>query len=994
MKAFRLLTKAALIVGSALVAGPVAAQTIGTGTIDGRVVDETGGVLPGVTVDLTNTQTGLSRTVVTEGTGVFRAPLLPVGAYSVIAQLTSFKTYQRDGVLVSVGSAVSLGDIVLEVATVEETITVTAASPVIETSRSVVANTFDARAVENLPIEGRDYKDFALLTPTVVRVQNNGRRTLSMGGMKGADTNITLDGADFNNTFFGSATGQPEVPFFVVSQEAVQEFQVLANGYSAEFGRSGGGFLNVVTKSGTNDIHGSGFFFGRAEGLRSTLQDADGSDLTNSEFGQNQYGASFGGPVIKDKAHFFLSVDRQKFDQPINIRFRRDVSGVSNQALFGANIAGFDNLSDAEGDTAQLLSNNAFLAKLDFQVTDNNTLSVRYNFSDFTGENFFSAAGGVVGPIQDTAANGTNLEQNTAHSLVVNNTTVIGNNKFNELRFQYSFEERPRLGQSDDVPSLEIQDTGNFGRRFFLPITSDHSRIQLTNNFTYLFGGHDLKVGTDINLTETSQAFFGWGGGQYRFTTLEDYVAGNPNRFIQRLGLNGFSTRDSGTQTIDQKELAFYVQDTWRPKPGLTLNLGLRWEGSWNPTPGQVDPTTGLQSANPANPGLDSIGLQQTEIPNDLNNFAPRLGFAWDPNNDGRTVVRGGGGLFYSRVPLLLMANVTTGNGYRQALFFLFGDDIPAFPFAYPDAGLPPEDPLNASLPTSSIAFFDPDFQNPRTARFNMGVERQVTDTISIGTDFVYADTSHGHRRLNLNLAPPTGQVDEVGRSIYDGGVIDSEYGEFQVESSGARREYLAWVINAKKQFADDFQFQAFYTLSNTKTDDDNERDSSGFQNTQPNNLGADWADSDLDTRHRFVANGVFNVPGGINIGALISASSGVPFNVVSGDDDNGDNNNNDRPVVTSTLQSFAAGAGQDLPLGLLERNAGRQPANYTVDVRVSKLFDFDERANVEFLFEIFNLFNNANRFTSNGNINSSNFGFLNAIGSPRQIQLGARVRW
>lgn len=986
-------TWAVVLAVVSLAATPAFSQVIGAGNMDARVVDATGAVLPGVAVTVLNTSTGLSRTTVTESSGRFTFLSLPVGPYSLTAELSGFQTLKMDGLVMTVGALMSLGDLTIEVATVEEVVTVTAESPLIETSRPVVATTFDERAIENLPIQGRDFKNFALNTPNVVGPDpSSGRTTISMGGMKGIDTNITVDGADFNNTFFGSATGQPEVPYFVVSQEAVQEFQVLANGYSAEFGRSGGGFLNVVTKSGTNEIHGSGFYFGRGDWGRGTLTDGNGEDLDNSAFSQNQFGASIGGAIKKDKAHYFLSVDRQGFDRPVRIGFNRDVSGVCNSDIYGSPISGVDCLSDEEGDTAELLDNTAFLAKVDFQINQSNTLSVRYNFSDFTGENFFSTAGGVAGSIQAVAENGTNLEANTAHSLVVSNTTLIGTNKFNEVRFQYSFEDRPRLGQSNDIPTVVIADTGRFGQQWFLPITSNHKRLQFTDNFTYLFGSHDLKTGVDVNITDTSQAFFGWGSGYYSFNTLEDYVDKNPFQFTQRVGLNGFSTPESGTISLGQKELALYINDTWRPKPGLTINMGLRWEGQWNPD--APEQTNGKQSRNPDNPGLDTIGLVQGDVPNDLNNIAPRFGFAWDPGNDGKTVVRGGAGVFYSRTNLLLMANSFTANAYRQALFFIFGGGFPfEFPGVYPESGLAPDDPANENLPTSDVAFFEDVFNNPRTTRVNIGLEHEVAPNLSLGADYVFADTKNGHRRTNQNLTGPVG-FDDYGRGLYDGSRVDGDYGQFQVEESTARRRYQSFVLSAKKRFAEDYQFQVFYTLSQLKTDDDNERDSSGFRNTQPENLDVDYADSELDIRHRLVANAVFNLPGDFVFGTLLQMNTGRPYTITSGVDDNGDSNRNDYAVVDDSNRALVQAAGQDVSDGLQGRNTARQPSSFVMDIRLSKLFDFGNAGTLEGIFEVFNLFNNANRLSTNGALGSPNFGFLNIVGPPRQIQIGVRYRF
>ena len=991
----RLRTWATVLAVMLLAATPAFSQVIGAGNMDGRLVDATGAVLPGVAVTVLNNDTGLTRSTVTESSGRFTFLSLPVGPYTLTAELSGFQTLKREGLVMTVGALQSLGDLTIEVATVEEIVTVTAESPLIETARPVVAATFNKRAIENLPIQGRDFKNFALNTPNVVPPDpSSGRTTISMGGMKGIDTNITVDGADFNNTFFGSATGQPEVPYFVVSQEAVQEFQVLANGYSAEFGRSGGGFLNVVTKSGTNDIHGSGFFFGRGDWGRGTLQDGTGRDLDNSAFSQQQFGGSIGGPIVKDKAHFFVSVDRQGFDRPVRIQFNSDVTGICNTQIYGQLIGGVDCLSDEERDTSELLDNTAVLAKVNIQLNTNNTLSLRYNFSDFTGENFFSTAGGVAGSIQSVAENGTNLEANTAHSFVASNTTVIGTNKFNELRFQYSFEERPRLGQSNDLPTIAIDNTGTFGKQWFLPITSDHKRLQFTDNFTYLFGDHDVKMGVDANITDTSQAFFGWGGGYYRFFTLDDYVNNNPFLYFQRVGLNGFTTRESGTISLGQKELALYVQDTWRPSPGLTLNLGLRWEGQWNPNAPEM--TDGKQSRNPDNPGLDTIGLVQGDVPNDQNNIAPRFGFAWDPGNDGKTVVRGGAGIFYSRTNLLLMANSFTANAHRQALFILAFSSIPLpFPEVFPEEGLPGGLPAGSdlTLPASDVAFFDNAFNNPRTTRINIGMEHEIAPNLSVGVDYVFADTVNGQRRVNRNLTPPIG-VDDVGRALFDGSRVDSTYNQFQAEESTARRRFNSLVLSARKRFADDFQFQAFYTLSQLKTDDDNERSSSGFRNTQPENLDADYADSELDLRHRLVASAVFNLPADFVFSTLLSVNSGRPFNVEAGGDSNGDSNGNDRAIVNDSNRALAQAAGQDLSDGLQPRNSARQPSSFAMDIRFAKVFDFGRPGNLELLFEVFNLFNKANRLTTNDSLGSDNFGFLNIVGPPRQVQVGVRYRW
>ena len=968
-------------------------SAVSLGTIEGTVRDATGAVLPGSTLTFRNADTGFSRTITSEANGKFRAPLLPLGKYAITVEMPGFKTLNREGVVLTIGSTVTLDDLRLEVATVQETITVTAESPVVETTRAVVATTFEERAIQTLPINGRDFQDFAELTPTVVK--ERARDTISMGGQKGIDTNVTLDGADFNNSFFGQATGQPEAKQFVISQEAVQEFQVLSNGYSAEFGRSGGGVLNVVTKSGTNDVRGSGFFFGRSSELVSRLQDANGNDLPKAGFEGQQFGGSVGGPIRKDKAHYFASVDQQFFTTPFTVRFNRDVSAVPPiSSIYGKPISGVDNLSSLQGDFQREINLTAFLGKVDYQLNRNNTLSIRYNYSRARLINFGPSAGGVEGLIQSVEAGQNENSMDTSHSFAVSNTTVLGNNKFNEVRFQYAYESRPRNAETNEIPEVQISGCCEWGREGFLPITSEHPRFQITENFTYLFGNHDLKTGVDFNFTSTSQGFFGDSGGVYNFASLEDFLAQRPRTFRQRVGLNGFTTVESGTIDFRQQEYGFYVQDVWKPRAGLTLNAGLRWEGLNNPTV----PTQefGKQASNPANPG-SVFGLDQTSVNDDYNNWSPRFGFAWDPKNDGKTVIRGGGGIFYSRVPLLLIAEVLTSNGYRQALISLNYPDplAPTFPFIFPETGVPQGSPLNARVPAADISFYEPNFQSPQIQRTNIGFEKEIRPNFSVGVDYVYAHTIHGQRRRDLNLDPPIG-VDAAGRGLFVSATAarpDPRYRRFVLLESSANTRYDAFILSAKKRYSEKLQFQTYYTYSRTLSSDDNER-STSFRISQPEKPEADWGRSERDVPHRFVASAVYDLPYSINLGAVLVMSSGNPFNVTVGNDANGDGQLTDRAIVNATNQARVDGAGQDLPGGLQPRNSARQPSFYNVDLRVTKLFDFGRPGRLELMLEVFNLLNSANRTTSLGRLDLTNFGVLNQVGASRQAQLGVRYRW
>lgn len=972
-----------------ILAGPAFSQTTANlGIIEGTIQDATGAVLPGATVTLLNTGTGASRTVATDEDGRFRAPLLPLGNYTITVEMPGFKRLIREGVTLAVGETITLS-LTTEVAAVEETVTVVADAPVIESARTVQAASITQRAIEGLPINSRDFQDFAALTPTVVK--EPGRDTISMGGQKGIDTNITLDGADFNNSFFGQATGQPEANQFVIAQEAIKEFQVLANGYSAEFGRAGGGVLNVVSKSGTNEVHGSAFLFWRTEGLTSTLDTVDGKTIPKTDFSQKQFGGSVGGPIEKDRVHYFVAAEQQLFTSPFLVRFNEDVSKVPSMTqLFGQKVAGVDNLASLEGTFEREVNLTAVMSKVDFQLNNNNSLSVRYNYSRFRGINFGASAGGVEGAVQSSAEGTTEDTTDRSHSVVVSNATVIGNNKFNEFRFHYSFETRPRFGTSNETPEVTISGCCRWGRTGFLPITSEHTRWQIGDNFSYLFGKHDLKIGADLNFTNTAQAFFGFSGGTYEFGSLDDFLDGKPRRFRQLVGLNGFTTKDSGTVDFGQKEYGIYIQDVWKPKPGFTVNLGLRWEGVDNP----IVPTEefGNPTRNPLDPAA-IFGLDQQRITDDWNNFAPRIGFAWDPKNDGKTIIRGGAGVFHSRIPLLLLANILTNNGFRQSTVDVRSNLPLQFPAIFPETGLKPGDPLEKRLPPADVFFWDPDFEVPEIYRQNAGFEREIVRDFAVGFDYVHAYSIKNQRRRDLNVFPPSG-TDAFGRALFRTRPRpDTKFGRFALNESTARGRYQAAIFSARKRYSHGHQFQLFYTLSFNKSEDDNERSATGISPSQPENLRVDYNWSERDVRHRFVGIALFELPGDVDFSTTIETDSGRPFDIRSGRDDNGDGLFNDRAVVDDKNRARAQAAGQNLEDGLQKRNTGRNPTFFNMDIRLTKGFSF-ENQRLEVLFDVFNLFNNANRRTSLGRLDRSNFGLLNLIGASRQAQLGVRWRF
>jgi outer membrane receptor for ferrienterochelin and colicin len=965
--------------------GLLGAQVLDRGELSGAVRDETGAALPGVTVTVTQVETGLTRVVTTDGTGRYRAPLLPVGSYTIRAELAGFATVTREGVVVTVGSAPVI-DLTMPLATVTEAITVSATSPVVEIQRAVVSTTLNQKAIATLPINGRDFRDFALLAPGVQQTPGL-RSPLRFGGQQGDYSMLSVDGADMTNPFFAEYTGSLETKNFAISQEAVQEFEVLTNGFNAEFGRSTGGVINVVTKSGTNELRGGGFAFFRASAMKADDPFGNPSD----DFDQQQFGASIGGPIKKDKAFFFLAFDAQNRDDTVITRFSRNVSGVSVPEY------GITNLADLEGpnpDTQDLLT---LFGKVDFDLSRDHRLSVRLNRSDndttnFTGGRGQSIVGGAAENFEDFT--------NTATSLVASLTSVIGTRAFNEFKFHYIHEIRPREAKSDQ-PEVQIGDVcgfsfpqgGCFGREFFLPITGDNNRIQFTDSFSYLFGSHDVKFGVDWNSTElTNNAFIGWSRGSYWFLTLEDFQARQPFAFIFRQFFEPFGEDNATTDDYWTNELGLFIQDKWQAKPNLTISYGLRYEAQFNGDPKNpiANPDGVIGSVRQA-PGTDLISIPQT-IASDTNNLGPRLGISWDPTNDGKTVVRGGAGIYFGRTATIFMP--TGGAGFRDSTSFFFP----------PPAGLTfPETPESVIPVTpglvSSVNFVSPDFQNLRVLNTNVGVEREIVPDLSAGADFIYSRTENAriggfNTTFDQNTFAPTG-TDQYGRPIgvdvFTRGRPSSTVFQADMLSSLGRARYKAVTVKVKKGFSERTQFLAHYTWSKDESNADPERDI-GFTLGPSNafDLEGDFGIDERDITHRFVFQGTAELGRGFTLSGLGTYRSGLPIGAFETTDVNGDGNTFDRPV--------------DANGNIVPRFPERQPSFFNVDMRVMWTRNLGSAGEIDLLFEIFNLFNNDNFRTTNFSFPSAGWGLCGADPNPtncdrfdgvsREAQIGIKWRF
>jgi hypothetical protein len=947
-------------------------QVLDRGELTGTVRDETGGLLPGVVITLTQTEIGLTRAVVTDGAGRYRAPLLPVGPYTIKAELSDFATLTREGVIVTVGSAPVI-DLTLPLATMTEALTVTADTPIVEISGVYASTTINQTAIATLPLNGRDFRDFALLTPRLQEVPGV-PSTLRVGGQMGESSLLTVDGADMTNSFFGEYTGSLETQNFVISQEAVQEFQVLTNGFNAEFGRSTGGLMNVVTKSGTNEWRGSAFVFLRDDAL--TADDPFGNPPDS--FSQQQFGGSIGGPIAKDKAFFFFAADAQDKEVPVFTQFGRPVDGVAVPEL------GIDNLADFEVQTPRRENFKALLGRVDVNLSPNHRLTVRANFSDNDGRNTFAFPGTVI----NVSPEGFEDFTNEALSVVGSLTSIIGTQAFNELKYHFVRETRPRELKSETI-SFTIFDTGDFGGAFFLPINSTHLRHQITDSFSYLFDSHDLKFGVDWNSAElTDNVFTAWERGEYWFLTLEDFQARRPLALIQLLFYEPFGPDNFETDDYWQHELGLFLQDKWQPMSNLTVNFGLRYEAQWNDDPKfPIAAPDGTIPLSRQAPGTDLKPVPQT-IPGDVNNFAPRLGVSWDPTKDGRTVVRGGAGLYYGRTPAIYLPG--RGSGFRSSVVFLFPPPpFLTFPELLPSV-IDPQKPPPVPVPPPSIQFVAEDFNNLRVLNMNLGVERELVPNLALGVDFVYSRTDNARiggfsPGFDQNTFAPTG-VDEFGRAIgidvFIRGRPDPNFVEMNMLSSLGRARYKAVTVSLKKGFSDRGQFLTHYTWSRDEANATTERDIGfGFAPSDPFDLEADFGINERDITHRFVFSGTAELGWGFTVSGIGVLRSGRAMPAFAFDDVNGDFWFSDRPV--------------DEDGNIVPRFPARQPNFYNVDFRVMWSGQLGKGGTLDLLVEVFNLFNNSNKESTIFFFNASIYGELNTfVSTQRTAQIGIKWRF
>ena len=995
-----------------------------TGIIRGTVTDSAGRPLENAVVTLRHSATNAERTLNTNTSGVYVATLLRVGTYDLRARAVGFQEDRRDSVAVGLGETVEQNfSLAPQVVQLQE-LTVSA-EPVVDVTSSESATRLGAEAVQGLPNNGRNVFNYTTLTPNVAVVQGPDGDEISIGGQRGIHNNVSVDGADFNNPFFGEQRGGQR-PAFTFNLDAVQDFVVVSDGANAEFGRSGGGFVNIITKSGTNEFHGSAHYFGKYDALSADFNHTFPSGTSTGfapDFAQHQFGATFGGPLVKDKAFFFLAYDQQEYNETK----QTDRLGAIDPALLAfVDTAYGGALRNDFGAISRTNDANAFLGKLDFRLGQKHNASLKYNYTNSNQQN-----GTFDVDFWGRSANA--LERDFSHAVNGSFSSVFSSSLSNEFRFQWAREDRPRPyegainpGFTRPFPDTDmgfVAPDGSFqgyriGMPFFIPVDAHDYRLQLLDNVSIVSGSHLFKFGAEWNRTGVTQTFRGFGNGRIGFTSVNgflNYAANGPGYvecaldvvntptpsqttgtcpagehitgpvalYLQQAGLGGLTVDEAGTQTIIQHEVALFLQDSWKPQSNLTLNYGLRWEAQIEPsliTPIPdlfYFPLIGTTSVTPA--GSFEFPGDGT-IPSDYSMFQPRLGFAYDLKGNGKQVLRANAGLYYARIPGLNLASSRSTDGSRGQTIFRNSSLTPILgpPPAYGDL-----------LPTPSgapfepgIFVFDKDFQNPRTFSATVGYEHEIGSGVAAGLSYTHARTDHLTRFFNSN--DPVfgdGTAGPWSTSFAPGGAPG--LGSLTTVQSTAKSRYNGVTAELRKAVGSRLEFQVNYTLSWDKADDDNERDPFTFRYAQADSLQREYNWSDRDQRHRFNAWLLAVLPGDLYLNNRVSAYSAQPASEVCGPSNTGTG------VRASTPQQRICPDGH-----ILQRNTIRRDnAYFSWDIRLSKPVYLGRQGTLELIFEGFNITNHDNFKdpSTAGTFLVFDGTIRTGLGEPRQFQAGAR---
>ena len=957
------------------------AQQPTAATLRGAVTDPNGALIPGATVKATNTATGTARTTMTNGEGFYVLSNLPPGTYEVSVEAQGFKKLIARDLLLQVGQS-QTSDLTLEVGVINEQIDDTfGLSSLVDTDTSQVDRVINEREIENLPLNGRNFLELALLTPGNAPAPNfdptkTNTVVISSAGQLGRGSSVTVDGADINDDVVGGAVQN-------ISQDAVQEFQVATNRFDARLGRTGSGVINIVTKSGTNEFHGSGSFYFRDRKLQGLPATFDRSFGQTPPFDREQYVGTIGGPIRKDRAWFFGSAEYRNQNGAVLVGTRATAARTIRRSF-------------ATAPLHDLLSTD----RIDWLATDVDHLSFRYSLDradDVAASTLIRSIG---------SASQRQSSRNHTHSLLVNYTRTLTVRDVNDFNFSYSTFSNVTApvtpGPQLTFPS--IQD----GASFRVPQQTKQRRLQFSDTLTTIRGPHDLTVGgewqnvhSDFNLGVFQQG---------RIELIEDFpdfdrngdgrVDDNDLLFAVTLR-SGVPTRPLIIPDANNNYFAAFFQDDWRVSLHLSLNLGLRYELDTD-----VKNVSRVAQINP----LVTSFLHGPRTM-DKNNFAPRVGFNWSSRDD-LTSIHGGYGIYYDRVTLEIQSlergldgralpiEVRAGNVFFIPPQCLFNPACGQFPPPAPTLANPFNGFILPGAGAAGINIIDNGLQNPSVQQTNIGIERGFARDYVVRADYLHDFGTHFiiGRTIGQVFNPVVGGPDLVKN----------------LESS-VKTKYDGLLVSVERRYARGFQFRASYTLA--KAFNYANDDQIPFANgpLDPNNLQLEYGPTPNDQRHRFTFAGIFDAPLGLRLAPIWTLASGVPMDILLPDGSTRlpalQRNAGGRLFHTGAeLNAFiqqinAAGgvAGQTLPL--VSNDARFNDSFNSFDLRVTRPFKLGEHVKVEPIAEVFNLFNVTN-VLGVSNVNYSGFsnvlvrdsndpsspGFLRSSGFGRPVTTAGGV--
>ncbi|MCJ7526181.1 MAG: TonB-dependent receptor [Candidatus Aminicenantes bacterium] len=1012
--------------------GLIMAQGMTTSAFNGLITDSDGNPIVGATVTALHRPTGTVYTAVSRQDGLFNIPAVKVGGpYTVTVTMEPFKTQETSGLTLKLGEDRSL-NFSLSLESIEESITVVASNPIISESRTGAAQNVSTAVIENMPSIGRSFDDFARLAP---QVDARGGGAFSAAGKSNRYNNIQIDGAVNNDLFGLSGSGTPGLAS-PISLDAVQEFQLVIAPYDVRQGGFTGSSLNAITRSGTNMFSGSAYYFGRNQDFV-----GKGPDQTAyGTFSEKQYGFRVGGPVIKDKLFFFLNGEMGDNKTPPS--YIIDDSGASND--FGGssitkadadrfisilkNKYGYDPGGYGQGHKDVIADNSKIFVRLDYNISDKHRLTLRHNYVSGSSDRTPSAARSTVFPFGDVYYQ----MDNTTNSTVAQLNSTLGNNLFNELIVNYTTIRDKRSTGATTFPQVNISIDGSNN---FTAGTEQYSGanalnqdiIELTDNLTWYKGKHTFTVGTHNEFFKFANLFIPNYYGYWEFSSLDNFENGIASRY--RHDFLTTNPKEKWFGKFDVMQLGAYAGDNWAVMPNLTLTLGLRLD---------VPIINDTPTANPLVEQIYGVKTDQAASGNLL--FSPRVGFNWDVNNDKKTQVRGGIGIFSGRTPYVWISNQFNNSGMEFTRYSLYN---PTFSFVN-DPNNQPESGTGLVPGISEVDIIDKNFTYPQVLRTNIAVDQELPLGI-IGTlEFIYSKNVNEILYQNLNLR----QTDAFGignRIMYRR--------DYDVFTTGTKSfNDIIYLTNSTQgyQYSLSLQLQksfnknswANFTYSYGQAKDVNSGTSSQAASNwgynciryDVNNPELTW--SNYDVRHRIGAavsytfNFLKNAP--TSIGLFYGGRSGRPYsstyNSTAGSDSNGDGNyGNDLIYVPNSLNEVIMVDSKGVTLAdqptawnnlnvyidgdpalvaargtIIERNASREPWNHGLDARLAQDIPVpglkDHR--LQITLDIVNLLNLFNKdwgklqYVSNQNDTPITFKGIDAATGKQKIYFSPRTRF